>query len=258
MKIFIMSYNLLESTRNMAEFFVQCGHEPVIVDNDSSYPPLLKWLETCAYKVVSTKGIQLSTFNRFVWEIPNLLDDVGEFYCVTDCDLGFDGVPKDFCEVLANHIERSPGILKCGLSIRISDLPDNKYANSYRESESKNWESKDNYGFYGIPVDTTCAVYSVDRCNNIANMWRPENSELPQNFLDNSFFFRSHRSPEPYTCKHIQWYADINNLSHEQLYNLKIARHGSILRFKQVYAKELLEQYGIDEHWVNPATLSNI
>lgn len=247
-----MSYNLLESTRKMAEFFVECGHEPIIIDNGSTYPPLLEWLKTCPYKVVSTNGIELSTFNRFVWEIPNLLDGIDNYYAVTDCDLGFDGVPKDFCEVLANHIERSEGILKCGLSIRISDLPDNAYANRYREAEKNNFSSEDKYGFYGIAVDTTFAVYSKDRCNNLDKMWRPQGTPVPQSFLDNFYFYRSHRSPEPYTCKHIQWYADINNLSDEQQYNLKIARHGSILYFKQVYATELLEKYSIGAEWINP------
>ena len=247
-----MSWNLLESTKKMAEFFVECGHEPVIVDNCSTYPPLLEWLETCPYKVVSTKGIELSTFNRFVWEIPDLLADTGNYYGVTDCDLGFNGVPKDFCEVLTSHIERSPSILKCGLSIRLSDLPNNPYADRYKEAEKNNWSKEDQYGFFGIPVDTTFAIYSKERCNNIADMWRPADYPVPESFLDNFYFYRSHRSPEPYTVKHIQWYADINNLNEEQLYNLKITRHGSILYFKQVYAAELLEKYGINEHWQDP------
>ena len=255
MKIFIMSWNLLESTRKMAEFFVECGHEPVIVDNCSTYPPLLKWLETCPYKVVSTKGIQLSTFNRFVWEIPGLLDDIENFYGVTDCDLGFEGVPKDFCEVLSNHIERTPGILKCGLSIRLADLPDNAYANRYKEAEKNNWSQQDQYGFYGIPVDTTFSVMSKERCNSLEKMWRPSGDNVPETFLDNSFFYRSHRSPEPYTVKHIQWYADINNLNDEQIYNLKVTQHGSILYFKQVYAAELLAKYGITEHWIDPNSI---
>jgi len=190
-----------------------------------------------------------------VWEIPGLLDDAGNYYGVTDCDLGFDGVPKDFCEVLSNHIERTPGILKCGLSIRISDLPDNPYANRYREAEGNNWNNQDQYGFYSIPVDTTFAIYSKDRTNNLENMWRPAGDPCPDSFLDNGYFFRSHRSPEPYTVKHIQWYADINNLNDEQQYNLKISRHGSILFFKQTYATELLSQYGISEHWIDPLTI---
>lgn len=253
-----MSWNLLESTRNMAEYFVQCGHEPIIVDNCSTFPPLLHWLETCPYKVVSTEGIQLSTYNRFVWEIPDLLSDVGNYYGVTDSDLGFQNIPKDFCEVLVGDLERSEGIIKSGMSIRISDLPDNPYANRYREAEKNNWISQDKYGFYDIAVDTTFAVYSKERCENLDKLWRSANCTIPDSFLDNRYFYRSHRSPEPYTVKHIQWYADINNLNAEQQYNLKVTKHGSILFFKQTYAKELLEKYNITEHWIDPKDITNI
>lgn len=255
MKIFIMTWNILEHTQKMAEFFVSCGHEPIIVDNCSTYPPLLEWYKNCPYKVVSTQGVELQTYNRFVWEIPGLLDEVENYYAVTDCDLGFEGVPKDFCEVLTADIERSEGIIKSGLSIRLSDLPDNPYANRYREAEKNNYNNVDPHGFYGIPVDTTFAVYSKDRCNNLDKMWRPSGDPAPESFLDNSYFYRSHRSPEPYTVQHLPWYMDINNLTEEQQYHLKVTRHGSILFFKQVYAAELLEKYNITEHWIDPKNI---
>ncbi len=252
MTIVIMSWNWLTSLQKQCEFFTNCGHTVVIVDNMSTYPPLLKFLEECPYKVVSTKGIELSTYNRFVWEISGLLDDVGEFYAVTDSDLGFENVPKDFCEVLQTHIERTGGILKCGLSIHIADLPDNIYANRYVDAEKNNWGSLDEYGFHGVAVDTTFAVYSKERCRNIAGMWRPENSVCSSSFLDNFYFYRSHRSPEPYTVSHLPWYMDINNLSSEEQYMIKVSRHGSVLFFKQTYAKELIEKYNIGPEWIDP------
>ncbi len=254
MTIFIMNWNWLDWTRKQAEFFTECGHTVVIVDNCSTYPPLLEWYKVCPYKVVSTEFIALSTYNRFVWELGLHQSKIveGDFYAVTDSDLSFDGVPKDFCEVLANHIDRSPGILKCGLSIRLSDLPDNPYANRYKEAEKNNYSQEDQYGFYGIPVDTTFAVYSKDRCNNLESLWRPSGDPAPESFLDNSYFYRSHRSPEPYTVQHLPWYMDINNLTDEQQYHLKVTRHGSILFFKQTYATELLEKYGIGPDWIDP------
>lgn len=252
MTIFIMNWNGLEWPKKMAEFFVSCGHTPIIVDNCSTYPHLLKWYKECPYKVISTEGVELTTYNRFVWEIPGLLDNVGNYYGVTDSDLDFTDIPKDFCEVLANHIQRTEGILKCGLALKLEDLPDNAYANRYREAEKNNFSNVDQYGFYGIPVDTTFAIYSKERCNSLEKMWRPEGAAVPDSFLDNSYFYRSHRSPAPYIARHLPWYMDINNLTEEQQYHIKVTRHGSILFFKQTYAKELLEKYGITEHWINP------
>lgn len=259
MVIFIMNWNYLEWTRNQAEFIASCGNTPIIVDNCSSYPPLLEWYKTCPYQVISTEGVELSTYNRFIWEmgLPEKYAE-GNFYGVTDSDLDLSEVPKDFCEVLANHIERSKGILKCGLALKLEDLPDNSYANRYREAEKNNFSNVDQYGFFGIPVDTTMAIYSKDRCNNLDRMWRASGSEIPNSFLDNSYFYRSHRSPSPYIARHLPWYADINNLSDEQIYNILVTRHGSVLYFKQVYAAQLLEKYGITEHWIDPKNIPNL
>ncbi len=256
MTIFIMNFNWLRSVVGAAKFFTDCNHTVVIVDNGSTYKPLLDWYNECPYRVVTTEGVELETFNRFIWEIPGLLDGVGEFYAVADSDLDYTGVPTDFCEVLTTHLQRTGGILKCGLSIRLSDLPNNPYANRYKDAEKNNWSNQDEYGFYSIPVDTTFAIYSKERCQNIAGMWRPEGTPVPTSFLDNFYFFRSHRSPEPYTVRHRPWYMDINNLSEEEQYHIKVTRHGSILFFKSTYAKELLELYNIDQNWVDPATIT--
>lgn len=255
MTIFIMNWNWLSWTQKQAEFFVSCGHTVIIVDNCSTYPPLLEWYKTCPYKVISTQGANLSTYNRFIWEmgLPELHAE-GNFYAVTDSDLGFDGVPADFCDVLVGDLTRSEGIVKSGLALSIEDLPPNPYADRYRESEKNNFSNQDAYGFYGIPVDTTFAVYSKERCNNLDKMWRSEGSDVPSTFLDNRYFYRSHRSPAPYIVQHLPWYMDINNLTNEQQYHLKVTRHGSILFFKQIYAAELLEKYNINEHCIdNPS-----
>ena len=252
-----MNWNWLDWTRKQVEFFTSCGHTVIIVDNRSTYPPLLEWYKTCPYKVISTEGANLSTYNRFIWEmnLPEIHAPNDNYYAVTDSDLGFEGVPADFCDVLVRDMERSEGIVKSGLSLSIEDLPRNVYADRYREAEKNNWSSQDRDGFYGIAVDTTFGVYSKARCSRegLEKMWRASGQVVPESFLDNSYFYRSHRSPAPYTAQHLPWYMDINNLSAEQIYHLKVTRHGSILYFKQVYAKELLEKYGITEHCIeNP------
>lgn len=253
MTIFIMNWNWLEWTKQQALFFTECGHTVIIVDNGSTYKPLLEWYKACPYQVIHTDPEKLSTYNRFVWEM-NLPDihTADNYYGVTDSDLGFEGVPKDFADVLIGDIERSPGILKSGLALKIQDLPDNRYAQRYRDGEKNNFNNQDEFGFYGIPVDTTFAVYSKDRCKNIATMWKAEGDVVPDSFLDNRYFYRSHRSPAPYIVKHLPWYMDINNLTEEQKYHISITCHGSILFFKQVYAKELLEKYNITQECLTP------
>lgn len=247
MTIFIMNWNWLTYLRNQAEFFTSCGHEVIIVDNCSTYPALLEWYKTCPYKVISTEGVTLNTYNRFVWEMDlHNLHTTDNYYAVTDSDLGVDQIPKDFAEVLIGDIERSPGVIKSGFSLEIEDLPNNSYADRYRQSETKNFLSQDSHGFYDIPVDTTFAVYSKERCTNLDRLWRSAECEVPDSFLDNRYFYRSHRSPRPYTAQHLPWYMDINNLTEEQLYHIDVAKHGSVLHFKDVFRKELTEKYNME------------
>ncbi len=247
MTIFIMNWNWLDWTKKQAEFFTDCGHTVIIVDNCSTYPPLLEWYKTCPYKVITTEGVELVTYNRFVWEM-NLpeLHTTDKYYGVTDSDLGFAGIPKDFAEVLVADIERTPTILKSGFSLSIEDLPDNEYAVRYRKSESNNFSNKDEYGFYGIPLDTTFCVYSKDRCSNMDRTHPVPGEVSPELFyLDETYFYKSHRSPEPYMAKHLPWYMDINNLTEEQCYHISVSKHGSVYYFKEVYQKELADRYNI-------------
>lgn len=253
MTIFIMNWQWLSWPQAQAKFLTDCGHEVIIVDNGSTYPPLLEWYKTCPYKVVFTEPEKLTTYNRFIWEmgLPDIYTK-DNYYGVTDSDLELEGIPKDFAEVLIGDIERSPGILKSGFALRTDDLPNTPYANRYREGEKNNFNNQDEHGFYSIPVDTTFAIYSKERCNNLGAMWRPEGASVPSSFLDNFYFYRSHRSPAPYIARHLPWYMNIDNLTEEQQYHIKVCRHGSVLFFKQVYAKELLEKYNITQECLHP------
>lgn len=233
-----MNWNWLSSTKAQAEYLSDCGHNVIIVDNDSTYQPLLDWYKVCSYTVISTKGVILNTYNRFVWELnlPDLTQD--NYYGVTDSDLDLSLVPKGFKHILLTDIERSPGIIKSGLSLKIDDLPDNPYAIRYKTSEANHF-NPDHNGFYDIPIDTTFAIYSKERCNNLHRLWKAEGDSVPNSFLDNRYFYRAHRSPAPYIARHLPWYMDINNLSEEELYHISVAKHGSVLYFKQVYHEEL-------------------
>lgn len=246
MVIFVMNWNWLTSTKNQVEYLTTCGHEVIIVDNCSTYKPLLDWYASNPCKVISTEGVTLNTYNRFVWEMDlHNIHTKENYYAVTDSDLGVEQIPKDFAQVLIGDIERNPGIIKSGFSLETNDLPNTTYANRYREGEARNFSNQDKHGFYDIPVDTTFAVYSKERCENLHKLWRSATCEVPDSFLDNRYFYRSHRSPRPYTAKHLPWYMDINNLTEEQLYHIDVSKHGSVLYFKQVYRNELKEKYNM-------------
>ncbi len=240
MKIFLMNWNWFTWAKKQADYLASCGHEVIIVDNGSTYAPLLQWYASNEYEVIEAKG----GYNRHVWEMDLHNRFTDNYYGVTDADLNLDAIPADFAQVLIADLERSEGIVKSGFSIRIHDLPDNPYANRYRESEKGNFKQVDRWGFYHHPLDTTFAVYSKERCNNLHKFWHAPNTTPGTSFLDERYFFTAHRAPEPYACRHMPWYLDINNLTDEQLYHISIAQHGSVAHFKSVYQEEL-KKYAI-------------
>ena len=44
-------YNRLTYPKNMSEFLSDHGIEVILIDNNSTYPPLLEWYDKCPYKV---------------------------------------------------------------------------------------------------------------------------------------------------------------------------------------------------------------
>src|SRR5436309_1067354 len=102
MKIFIMNWNWLEWTKRQAEYLADCGHEVMIVDNGSSYKPILDWYDVCPFKVIHITG----GHNRHVWD-HHLHDSFADnYYAVSDADLSLEGIPKDFEQVLIADLER--------------------------------------------------------------------------------------------------------------------------------------------------------
>ncbi|HHT9135818.1 MAG TPA: hypothetical protein ACFYEK_01095 [Candidatus Wunengus sp. YC60] len=232
MIVFIMNFQWYTWPKKQAEFLTACGHNVVIVDNNSTYPPLLEWYKKCPYRVIHTGDFPLKVQNRFIWEM-GLHDLVADnYYAVTDADMELHWLPKDFTDYLIHDIARNPEILKSGLSIRTDDLPDNPYANFYKASERDNFPTPDKYGFHNVQVDTTFAVYSKERCNNIDKMWRKPGSTVT-NWLDDEYFYRAHRSP--FAVRHLPWYLTPETLTEEQLHHIKSAKYGSLYEFKKMY-----------------------
>lgn len=199
MKAFIISYNRLTPLKAMCEFLTQTGVEPVIIDNDSTYPPLLEWLIQCPYEA------HLSPTNgghQVLWnELPHLITD--RYYIVTDPDLDLSEVPHDYVEVLKRGLELFPNVIKAGLSLDIFDLPLNAYTREVIAWERKFWETKKENGFYLSDIDTTFAMYDSQRTFGT---------------LPNNEFFKAVRADKPYCAKHLPWHITPETMTAEEKY----------------------------------------
>jgi hypothetical protein len=201
-KAFVIMYNRLTWPKQMCEWLADNGCEVILVDNGSTYAPLLDWYGQCPYKVHRLKA-QIEQAHKTPWTSGIIGQIPDSHYIVTDHDLDLSAVPSDFLAVLMAGLENKDAI-KCGLSLRIDDLPDNELSKKVVKWEKKFWLQHDQNGYYLAPVDTTLALYDAKRTANVPD----------------TEFFRAVRTPEPYTARHLPWYNTPENLTEEERFYL--------------------------------------
>jgi hypothetical protein len=192
---FIINYNRLTLMSDLALRLCGLGLEPIIVDNDSDYQPLLDYYENnCPWVVFRMKE---NYGYKVVWE--HLFPMIGypnQRYVVTDSDLCLDMIPNNMMEVLNEGLDRYWMVDKCGLSLEINDLPDTPMAKAVIEWESQFWTNPLDEMYYHAITDTTLALYRETVKKHSLN---------------------AIRTNRPYTAKHLPWYyTDINELPEDE------------------------------------------
>lgn len=199
-KAFVIMYNRFTWAKALCEFLSDNGCEVILMDNGSTYEPLLNWYKKCPYKIHYMTN---ACYNRGLWE-RGLIQHYGDKnYILTDPDLDLSGVPADFVDKLFLGFENNPEIMKSGLSLRIDDLPENDYTKEVISWERKWWEKPtDENGFFKADLDTTLALYDSERADKY--------------YKDG--FFLAVRSPEPYVARHLPWYNRPETITEEEKY----------------------------------------
>ena len=195
--IIIVSYNrktCLEQLLTRLDFY----DNVIILDNNSTYEPLLDYYASIDREVVRLKE---NIGHLSPWYTDVIPKD--SYYVVTDSDVVPDThCPDDFVDFLLDCCRSDSNLLKVGLSLKIDDLPDH-YALKQKviDHESQFWERKsrvvEGVQLYDSPIDTTFAVYAPN---------------------SNHGLVPTLRTGEPYVAKHLPWYDDSSRLSDEELY----------------------------------------
>jgi hypothetical protein len=121
--LYINNFNRLEPVRQLLKDFKRLhAVTPLritIVDNDSTYPPLLEWYESL--KQSGDVHIYHGPNNgpRGFWPA---MDHVEPFYAMCDPDVSLGECPDDLFAVLERGLE-DPTIAKTGPGIRVDDIP---------------------------------------------------------------------------------------------------------------------------------------
>ena len=174
----------------------------ILVDNNSSYRPLLKYYETTPHKVFRLKR---NIGQRAPWDsgLVSLLA-CNLPYIVTDPDILPSRSVTDSIAKLVNIMSQYPEYNKVGLALRIDNLPET-YGQKYQviKWENQFWKNKIEKNIYIADVDTTFALY------------RPNTPYIIRPAL---------RVAGEYTAEHEPWYQDSTNPTDEYTYYLKHAR----------------------------------
>ncbi len=132
-------------------------HEIIILDNGSTYKPLLNWYKSIGHKVIFMDNLG----HRAPW-ISGIISSLEtDYYVVTDSDLDLSELPIDAIPYLINILDSQPELGKVGLGLDTSgisvDSPYYHHVLNYEKSvQDKN---TDHHGIINMPVDTTFAVY---------------------------------------------------------------------------------------------------
>lgn len=198
--IVINNRNRLTTTKKMVEklLSINPNEQIIIIDNGSTYPPLLEWYN----KIIDTVNIRFhkNEGHLALWAT-GLYKELGEYFIYTDADIILpDNLPLDWKEIMFNTMMKYPEYKKIALGLRIDDLPENYlFKNQVKRNEGRWWLEEVEPNLYKADTDTTFA--------------------LMKNFGDNCYpSLRICR--EDLICRHHGWYLCLDNLDDEEKYYL--------------------------------------
>lgn len=201
--IIINNFNRLDCLQKLITALEERGYTNIhILDNQSTYPPLLDWYETCPYEIIR---LEKNIGYQAIWKSGVYDRFKRSFYVYTDSDVVPDeNCPKDFMKRFLDTLRKYPRCLKVGFGLRIDNLPDHfAQKEAVLANERRFWKEPLGDCLYKAQIDTTFALYRP-YCYGPAN--------------DHHLMIRT---GDPYVACHLPWYADSSNLSNEDYYYIQ-------------------------------------
>lgn len=204
--IIINNFNRLSYLKLLIEALEQRGYFNIqIIDNASTYPPLLEYYKDCHYRIFR---LEKNTGQLALWESDVYKHFINDYYVYTDSDIvPVKECPDDFMEVFLETMRKYKFARKVGFSLKIDNLPE---FCEMREEILK-WEeqyhefSVDDL-LYRAPIDTTFALYRP-RAKGGSNSYVP-----------------MYRTKFPYEAEHLPWYIDSKNMQEEDIFYIRNAK----------------------------------
>lgn len=166
----------------------------IIVDNQSTYEPLLEWYKTNPCEIIYSP---VNYGQSVPWDLKLHHERSFNYYVVTDPDMDLSETPKDSLTYLVQKMEEHPEYDRIGLTLSNYDLPED----SPYHFHVKTWQERSvpedsiKNGLLTKQIfDTTFGMYNITR----------------------HFSGTSCCTQLPYGVKHIPW-----NITKDEIQNLK-------------------------------------
>lgn len=211
--IVINNFNRVTTLKRLIHSLECRGYYNIyILDNNSTYPPLLAYYHECRYPVIL---LHKNMGHLAVWTSGLYKLFTNSYFAYTDSDVEIHpDCPDDFMDKFITLLKKYPKALKAGFSICIDDLPScYKNQKEVQKWESQFWKREIEPNVFRAPIDTTFAVYKP--------YFKGEIIDFKQWYLRTGF---------PYSIKHLPWYVDSTHLTEEEQYyidHLQTSTHWS-------------------------------
>jgi GT2 family glycosyltransferase len=200
--VIINNFNRLDYMEQLISWLEKARMKRIyIIDNNSTYPPLLDYYKKTKYTIFK---LDKNIGHTALWDTHIFMWFKNSYYIYTDPDiLPIEECPLNAVDYFLQILKRYPEFTKVGFGLKIDDIPD--FYSRKKEVlrwESKYWEEPIAEGLYKARIDTTFALY------------RPN--------IRNQQWDRTLRTSDIYISRHLPWYEDDNKPSEEDIFFRKV------------------------------------
>jgi hypothetical protein len=199
--IIVICRDLLSDLISLVHWLEKTSHENIILlDNNSSYPPLLEYLSATHHEVIR---LDANLGHRSPW-LCGLIDRLGPGtpFVVTDPDVIPDPeAPPDSFEYMQQLLLKHDAFDKAGFGLHIDDLPDHyPHRDAVIIWESPFWTKAIEPNVFAAHLDTTLALHRPGTASKVTE---------------------SLRTGAPHMARHLPWYRDPRHPDEESAHYLK-------------------------------------
>lgn len=182
----------------------------IIIDNKSTYPPLLDYYSTLQYEILFLE----QNLGYLSLQKIDLYKKLRKSYFVyTDSDVvPLEECPADFLKYFLAILRTRFWVSKVGFSLKIDDLPDYYDKKNQVIQWEKQFYQKKCGNDYEALIDTTFALHK------------------PYSLISTRGIFKMIRTAAPYQARHMPWYNNSLDMTDEELFyinNVEIGTHWS-------------------------------